>query len=89
MHDQMRALYTHKLNQEQAGKLGKGRKADQAPCLAVERLESIDQFNERFGHGQTSRKTWNWLESHQISSFLENVKQATAWQANRNNQTKS
>ena len=42
----MRALYTHKLNQEQAGK---GRKADRAPCLGVERLESIAQFNERFG----------------------------------------
>ena len=44
MDDQMRALYTHKLNQEKAGKLGKGRKADRAPCLAVERLESIAQF---------------------------------------------
>ena len=33
--------------------------------------------------------TWNWLESDQISPFLENVKQATAWQANRNNQTRS
>ena len=55
MDDQMRALYLHKLNQEKAGKLGKGRKADRAPCLAVERLESIAQFNERFGQGQTSR----------------------------------
>ena len=38
-------VYIHKLNQEQAGKLGKGRKADRAPCLAVETLESIAQFN--------------------------------------------
>ena len=45
----MRALYTHKLNQEKAGKRRKRRKADQAHCLAVERLESIDQFNEHFG----------------------------------------
>ena len=89
MDDQMRALYTHKLNQEKAGKLGKGKKADQAPCLAVERLESIAQFNERFGQGQTSRHGINQLESHQIRSFLKNVKQATAWQANRNNQTRS
>ena len=28
MDDQMQALYLHKLNQEKAGKLGKGRKAD-------------------------------------------------------------
>ena len=41
MDDQMRALYLHKLNQEKAGKLGKGRKAERAPCLAIERLESI------------------------------------------------
>ena len=34
--DQMRALYLHKLKQEKEGKLGKGRKADRAPCLAVE-----------------------------------------------------
>ena len=60
MDDQMRALYTHKLNQEQAGKLGKGRKADRAPCLAVERLERTAQFNERFGQGQTSRHGIGW-----------------------------
>ena len=66
----MRALYLHKLNQEKAGKVGKGRKADRAPCLA-------------------NIKTRNWLESHQISSFLENVKQAKVCQANRNNQTRS
>ena len=47
--------FIYKLNQGKAGKLGKGRKADRAPCLAVERLESIAQFNERFGQGQTSR----------------------------------
>ena len=41
MNDQMRALYLHKLNQEKAGKLGKGRKADRAPCLAVERLKLL------------------------------------------------
>ena len=69
----MRALYLHKLNQEKAQKLGKGRKAERAPCLAVERLESIAQFNEPFGQGQTSILTWirNWLESQQISSFVE------------------
>ena len=55
MDNQMRTLYLHNLNQEKAGKLGKDRKADQAPCLAVERFESIAQFNERFGQGQTSR----------------------------------
>ena len=43
------------MNKEQVGKLGKGRIADRAPCLAVERLESIAQFNEHFGQGQTSR----------------------------------
>ena len=88
MDDRMRALYLHKLNQDKSGKLGKGRKADRAPCLAVERLESIAKFDERFGQGQNF-KTWNCLESQQISSLLENVKQATAWQANRNNQTRS
>ena len=56
MDNQIRALYLHKLNQEKAGKLGKGRKAEQAPCLAVERLESIAQFNECFGQGQTTRQ---------------------------------
>ena len=49
MDDQMRTLSLHKLNQEKAGKLGKGRKADRAPCLAVERLESVAQFNEHLG----------------------------------------
>ena len=52
----MRALYLHKLKQEKEGKLGKGRKVDRAPCLAVERLETIAQFNERFGQGQTTRQ---------------------------------
>jgi len=67
----MRALYTHKLNQEKAGKLGKGRKADRAPCLAVERLESIAQFNERFGQGQTSRHGigWNQIKSVPFSKM--------------------
>ena len=37
------------------GKLGKGRKADQAPCMAVERLETVAQFNEHFGQDQTTR----------------------------------
>ena len=71
MDDQMRALYTHKLNQEKAGKLGKGRKADRAPCLAVERLESIAQFNERFGQGQTSRHGigWNHIKSVPFSKM--------------------
>ena len=60
MDDQMQALYLHKLNQEKAGKLGKGRKADRAPCLAVERKAL-----------PSSMKTWNWLESYQISSFVK------------------
>ena len=42
-------LYLQKLKQEKEGKFGKGRKADRAPCLAVERLKTIAQFNERFG----------------------------------------
>ena len=37
MDDQMRALYTHKLNQEKAGKLGKGRKADRATVWQTNR----------------------------------------------------
>ena len=45
MDDQMRALYTHTLNKEKARKLGKARKEKQPPCLAVEILESIAQFN--------------------------------------------
>ena len=40
---------------KESRKLWKGRTVDRAPCLAVERLESIAQFNERFGQGQTSR----------------------------------
>ena len=60
MDDQMRALYLLKLNQEKAGKLGKGRKAERAPCLAVDRLENIAQFNERFGQGQTPRQGTGW-----------------------------
>ena len=88
MADQMRALYWHKLNQEKAGKLGKGRKADRAPCLAVERLESIAQFNERFGQGHTSRHGigWNHIKPLPFSK-MSNKQQP--WQANRNNQTRS
>ena len=65
----MRALYTHKLNQEKAENLGKGRTADQAPCLTVERLESIAQFNERVG--QTSRHGigWNHIKSVPFSKM--------------------
>ena len=33
----------------------KAEKQNEPPCLAVERLESIPQFNECFGQGQTSR----------------------------------
>ena len=77
MDDQMRALYLHKLNHKKAGKLVKGRKAERAPCLAVERLESIAQFNERFGQGQTSRHRIGW-----------NHKKSVAF-SNRNNQTRS
>ena len=38
---QMQALYLHKLKQEKEGKLGKGRKADRAPCLAVRDLKLL------------------------------------------------
>ena len=60
---QMRALYLHKLRQEKEGKLEKGRKADRAPCLAVERLESVAQFNERFGQDQTTRQGIGWNQN--------------------------
>ena len=67
--DQMWALHLHKLNQEIAGKLGKGRKTDWAPCLAVERLESIALLNERFVQGQTSRHGIGWNRNcNQLSS---------------------
>ena len=59
------------MHQEKAGKLGKGRKADRAPCLAVERLESIAQFNERFGQEQMSRHGigWNHIKSLPFSKM--------------------
>ena len=66
MDDQIRALYLHKLNQEKPGKLGKGREADRAPCLAVERLESIAQFNEPFRQGQTSRHGIGWNHNKSV-----------------------
>ena len=80
------AFYTHILNQETAGKLGK---ADRAPCLAVERLERIAQFNDRFGQGQTSRHGIGWNHNKSVPFVLANVKQATAWQTNRNSRTRS
>ena len=86
--DQMRALYLHKIKQEKEGKLGNGRKADRAPCLAVERLETIAQFNERFGQGQTTRQGIGW-KSEQISPILQNVQQAAMWQTHRIDKTKS
>ena len=60
MDDQMQAVYLHKLNQDLEKALGIGRKADRAPCLAVERLESIAQFNQCFGKDQTSRQGIGW-----------------------------
>ena len=66
MDDQMRALYLHKLKQEKEGNLGKGRKADRAPCLAVERLETIAQFNERFGQGQRTRQGIGWNQNKSV-----------------------
>ena len=65
----MRALYLHNLKQEQAGKLGKGRKADRAPCLAVVRLETIAQFNERFGQDQTTRQRIWWKQKKSVPLF--------------------
>ena len=47
-------------------KFGKGRKADRAPCLAVERLETIDQFNEHFGQGQTTRQGIGWNQNKSV-----------------------
>ena len=64
--DQMRALYLHKLKQEKEGKLGKGRKADRAPCLAVERFETLAEFNERFGQGQTTRQGIGWNQNKSV-----------------------
>ena len=61
----MRALYLHKLKQEKEGKLGKGRKADRAPCLAVERHETIAQFNECF-QGQTPRQGIGWNQNKSV-----------------------
>ena len=68
----MRALYSHKLKQKTEGKLEKGRKADRAPCLAVEQLEAIAQFKECFGHSQTYNAR-NWVEPEQISPILKNL----------------
>ena len=64
----MRALYLHKLKQEKEGKLGKGRKADRAPCLAVERFETLAEFNERFGQGQTTctRQGIGWNQNKSV-----------------------
>ena len=64
--------YLHKVKQEKKGKLGKGTKADQAPCLAVERLETIAQFNECFGQGQTTTRQgigWNQNKSVPFSKM--------------------
>ena len=61
-----RALYLHKLKQEKEGKLGKGRKADRAPCLAMERLETIAQFNERFGRGKSTRQGIGWNQNKSV-----------------------
>ena len=83
----MRALYLHKFNQEKAGKLGKGRKADQAPCLAVERLESIAQFNEHFGQGQTSRHGIGWNHNQSVPFSKMSNKQQRGNQTE--NQTRS
>ena len=76
----MEALYLHKLHQAKAGKLGESRKAYRAPWLAVERLESIAQFNEHVGQAQTSRHGIGW--NHNKSVQFENVKQATARKTN-------
>ena len=54
------------MNQQKAGKLVNARKADRAPCHAVERLESIAQFNERFEQGQTSRYGIGWNHNKSV-----------------------
>ena len=41
-------------------------KADRAPCLAVERLEIVAQFNERFGQGQTTRQGIGWNQNKSV-----------------------
>ena len=43
-----------------------GRKADRALCLAVERLETIAQFNERFGQRQTTRQGIGWNHNKSV-----------------------
>ena len=66
----------HKLKQEKEGKLGKGRKADRAPCLAAERLETIAELNERFGQGQTTRQGIGWNQNQSVSfSKMSNKQQ--------------
>ena len=51
-----------------------GRKADRAPCLAVERLETIAQFIERFGQGQTTKQGIGWNQIKSVSSKQQHGK---------------
>ena len=66
----MRALYLHKLKQEKEGKLGKGRKADRAPCHAWHwsdcklLLSSMNAFDKA-----PKLQGKDWVESEQISLF--------------------
>ena len=64
MDDQKRALYAHKLNQEKAGKLGKGRKADRAPCSIWNWLDKgKHQDKYKYGIG------WNQIKSVPFSKM--------------------
>ena len=42
------------------------KRQESRPCLAVERLETITQFNERFGQGQTSRHGIGWNHNKSV-----------------------
>ena len=53
----------------------KGRKADRPPSLAVERLETIAQFNERFEQGQTTRQGIGWNQSKSVPLSKMSYKQ--------------
>ena len=74
--EQMLALYLHKFKQEKEGKLGMGRKADQASCLAIERLETVAQFDECFGQGQTTRQGIGWNQNKSVRDKKQKIKES-------------
>ena len=56
------------LNKKRKENLESGGKQTEhhASCLAVERLETIAQFNERFGQGQTTRQGIGWNHNKSV-----------------------